>query len=72
MRSSAAKCAYPQSSRINLARVLAQSIYYVHAFTQIPAEKSEQVEFVVPTGTFGNVYAGVDPGLSHGTSCQSV
>ncbi|MEQ1841970.1 MAG: threonine synthase [Verrucomicrobiales bacterium] len=43
---------------INLARVLAQSIYYVHAFTQLPAEKSEQVEFVVPTGNFGNVFAG--------------
>jgi threonine synthase len=43
---------------INLARMLAQSIYYVHAFTQIPAEKSEQVEFVVPTGNFGNVFAG--------------
>jgi len=43
---------------INLARILAQSIYYLHAFTQLPAEKSEQVEFVVPTGNFGNVFSG--------------
>lgn len=43
---------------INLARVLAQSIYYVHAFTQIPADQSDQVEFIVPTGNFGNVFAG--------------
>lgn len=43
---------------INLARVLAQSIYYVHAFMQLPAENSDDVQFVVPTGNFGNVFAG--------------
>ncbi len=43
---------------INLARVLAQSIYYIHAFTQLPASNSDNVEFVVPTGNFGNVFAG--------------
>lgn len=43
---------------INLARVLAQSVYYLHAFMQLPAENSDNVEFVVPTGNFGNVFAG--------------
>jgi len=43
---------------INLARVLAQSVYYLHAFTQLPAADSDGVQFVVPTGNFGNVFAG--------------
>ena len=43
---------------INLARVLAQSIYYVHAFMQLPHENRDDVDFIVPTGNFGNVFAG--------------
>ena len=43
---------------INVARVLAQSIYYLHAFMQIPPDRSNEVEFIVPTGNFGNVFAG--------------
>jgi threonine synthase len=43
---------------INLARVLAQCVYYLYAWLQMPAEKRTQVEFVVPTGNFGNVFAG--------------
>ena len=43
---------------INLARVLAQSIYYLHAFNRLPAEKRAGLNFVVPTGNFGNVLAG--------------
>lgn len=43
---------------INLARVLAQCVYYLHAFLKLPASARGNVEFVVPTGNFGNVLAG--------------
>ncbi len=43
---------------INIARVLAQSVYYVHAFMQLPPENKDDVNFIVPTGNFGNVFAG--------------
>ena len=44
---------------INISRVLAQCVYYVHAWLRLPASvRSEGVEFVVPTGNFGNVLAG--------------
>jgi threonine synthase len=43
---------------INLARVLAQCVYYLHAFLRLPAGRREEAEFVVPTGNFGNVLAG--------------
>lgn len=43
---------------INLARILAQCAYYVHAALRLPAGRRERVRFVVPTGNFGNVLAG--------------
>src|SRR6185295_9958275 len=43
---------------INLARVLAQSVYYLHAWLKLPPNERGNVEFVVPTGNFGNVLAG--------------
>lgn len=43
---------------INIARVLAQSIYYVHAFMQLSSDDRDNVNFIVPTGNFGNVFAG--------------
>lgn len=43
---------------INLARVLAQCVYYLSAWLRVPAAERENVEFVVPTGNFGNVLAG--------------
>ncbi len=43
---------------INIARILAQCVYYIHAFLQLPKERRSNVEFVVPTGNFGNVLAG--------------
>lgn len=43
---------------INLARVLAQCVYYLHAWLQLPRSERDNVEFVVPTGNFGNVLAG--------------
>ena len=44
---------------INIARVLAQCVYYISGWLRLPAEAREKgVEFVVPTGNFGNVLAG--------------
>lgn len=43
---------------INLARILAQCVYYLYAFYRLPAESREDTTFVVPTGNFGNVLAG--------------
>lgn len=43
---------------INLARVLAQCVYYLHAWLKLPASERGNVEFIVPTGNFGNVLAG--------------
>jgi len=43
---------------INLARVLAQCVYYLYAWLKLPASERGHVEFIVPTGNFGNVLAG--------------
>lgn len=43
---------------INLARILAQCVYYIYASLKLPKQIRNQVEFVVPTGNFGNVLAG--------------
>lgn len=43
---------------INIARVLAQCVYYVWAWLRLPEADRAMVEFVVPTGNFGNVMAG--------------
>jgi threonine synthase len=43
---------------INLARVLAQCVYYLYAWLRLPAASGREAEFVVPTGNFGNVLAG--------------
>ncbi len=42
---------------INWARVMAQIVYYVHAALHLGAPERE-VSFTVPTGNFGNVFAG--------------
>jgi threonine synthase len=46
---------------INLARILAQCVYYLYAWLRLPAAERGNVEFVVPTGNFGNVLAGWMP-----------
>ena len=43
---------------INLARILAQCVYYLSAFFRLPEAVREKTTFVVPTGNFGNVLAG--------------
>ncbi len=43
---------------INLARILAQCVYYLYAWLQLPHSVRGEMEVVVPTGNFGNVFAG--------------
>jgi len=43
---------------INIARILAQCVYYLYAWLRLPADRRERVVFVVPTGNFGNVLSG--------------
>ena len=43
---------------INIARVLAQCVYYVWASLRLPEDLRATAEYVVPTGNFGNVLAG--------------
>jgi threonine synthase len=43
---------------INIARVLPQCVYYLYAWLRLPMAVRANVEFVVPTGNFGNVCAG--------------
>jgi threonine synthase len=47
---------------INWARILAQTVYYFlayfHVRGQIPHPESTEIQFVVPTGNFGDILAG--------------
>ncbi len=44
---------------INWARILAQVVYYVHAWLQINRDTGlESLDFSVPTGNFGDIFAG--------------
>lgn len=43
---------------INWARVLAQVVYYFYAWLQVTAEGEKPVYFSVPTGNFGDIFAG--------------
>ncbi len=43
---------------INLARILAQTVYYFTAAAALGAGEGRAVNFVVPTGNFGDVFAG--------------
>ncbi|RKD24968.1 threonine synthase [Ammoniphilus oxalaticus] len=44
---------------INFARILAQTVYYFYAYFQIKNEIGERkVNFSVPTGNFGDIFAG--------------
>ena len=57
-REFAAKHRLSAVNSINLARVLAQCVYYLYAWLRLPESERHNVEFVVPTGNFGNVFAG--------------
>lgn len=44
---------------INWARVMAQAVYYVSAYLQAVHSIGDPVSFTVPSGNFGNAYAGL-------------
>ncbi|BFT76090.1 threonine synthase [Paenibacillus sp. P36] len=44
---------------INIARILAQTVYYFYAYFQVTAnDAGAKVNFSVPTGNFGDIFAG--------------
>jgi len=43
---------------INWARVAAQVVYYFKAYFSATEENNQEVSFAVPSGNFGNIYAG--------------
>jgi threonine synthase len=43
---------------INWARVLAQVVYYVYAALKLKKQGNDRVHFSVPTGNFGDIFAG--------------
>lgn len=44
---------------INIARILAQTVYYFYAYLQLSGDGStERIRFSVPTGNFGDIFAG--------------
>ncbi|HET97139.1 MAG TPA: threonine synthase [Desulfurivibrio alkaliphilus] len=43
---------------INWARIVAQVVYYVYATLRLGDEKGAPVDFAVPTGNFGDIFAG--------------
>ncbi len=43
---------------INWARVLAQVVYYFYGYFRAKKDGAEKIRFVVPTGNFGNIFAG--------------
>lgn len=43
---------------INWARVLAQVVYYFYAYFRVAASCGEEIYFSVPTGNFGDIFAG--------------
>jgi len=43
---------------INWARIAAQAVYYFWGYFRATRSDTERVDFAVPTGNFGNIYAG--------------
>ncbi len=52
---------FSSANSINIGRLVPQVVYYVYAYTRLLAQgavqKGEPVNFVVPTGNFGNILA---------------
>lgn len=54
----AADYGYTAVNSINLVRILLQTAYYVYCAFKVRRETGEAVNVIVPTGNFGNVFAG--------------
>ena len=57
-REFAAEVGLSAVNSINLARIMAQCVYYLSAYFRLPEDVRDDITFVVPTGNFGNVLAG--------------
>jgi threonine synthase len=57
-REFASKYSLTAVNSINVARILAQCVYYLDAALKLDANEKNPLEFIVPTGNFGNVLAG--------------
>ena len=49
---------FSSANSINIGRLLPQIVYYFYAYAQLNIKTGEEVNFVVPTGNFGNILAG--------------
>jgi len=53
---------FSSANSINIARIIPQVIYYFYAYKELVCRKvinpGDQIDFVVPTGNFGNILAG--------------
>ncbi len=47
------------ANSINTGRLLPQSVYYFHAWSQLASNTGDQIIFSVPSGNFGNVTGGL-------------
>lgn len=47
------------ANSINIARLIPQSFYYFEAFAEAKRKGFEKISFVVPSGNFGNITAGI-------------
>lgn len=44
---------------INWARILSQTVYYFYSFLKLnPTDDIQKVQYIVPTGNFGDILAG--------------
>jgi threonine synthase len=53
------KISLTSANSINIARLIPQSIYYFHAFAQLPKTSQEPLIISVPSGNYGNLTAGL-------------
>jgi threonine synthase len=51
-------CSLTAVNSINIARILAQCVYYLDTALKLDVSDNNPLEFIVPTGNFGNVLAG--------------
>lgn len=52
------ECQLGAVNSINWARIMAQIVYYFSAYSQLSAAERKDFTVVVPTGNFGNIFAG--------------
>lgn len=43
---------------INFVRILAQTVYYFHAYLQLEGSQDKKINISVPSGNFGNIFSG--------------